>query len=156
MLHTGWLQENPGQVTQCICFQGAEHGLLGCRSLVEEEAVDVNLRDAWDAVPLYYACRSGKRFARHCQVEVRMHDDYNQSAHPRLLSFVHSRLSLMIYMTFLLLHYTSLQLHYNCGNLHGMLLALDYNGHAWLSQRQHLGLQLACITKEPTALQAHL
>ncbi|DBA71696.1 TPA: hypothetical protein ACH3X2_001145 [Trebouxia sp. C0005] len=29
------------------------------RSLVEEEAVDVNLRDAWDAVPLYYACRSG-------------------------------------------------------------------------------------------------
>jgi len=66
MLHTGWLQEDPGQVTQCICFQGAEHGLLDCRSLVEEEAVDVNLRDAWDAVPLYYACRSGKRFARHC------------------------------------------------------------------------------------------
>ena len=79
MLHTGWLQEDPGQVTQCICFQGAEHGLLDCRSLVEEEAVDVNLRDAWDAMPLYYACRSGKRFARHCQVNIGIHDDYAQS-----------------------------------------------------------------------------
>ena len=39
---------------------------MDCRSLVEEEAVDVNLRDAWDAVPLYYACRSGKCFAGHC------------------------------------------------------------------------------------------
>lgn len=44
----------------CICFQEAEPGPMDCRSLVEEEAVDVNLRDAWDAVPLYYACRSGK------------------------------------------------------------------------------------------------
>ena len=35
--------------------------LLSCcgRSLVEEEAVDVNLRDTWDAVPLYYACLAG-------------------------------------------------------------------------------------------------
>ncbi|KAL3139201.1 hypothetical protein ABBQ32_005972 [Trebouxia sp. C0010 RCD-2024] len=32
---------------------------MDCRSLVEEEAVDVNLRDTWDAVPLYYACLAG-------------------------------------------------------------------------------------------------
>ena len=34
---------------------------MDCRSLVEEEAVDVNLRDNWDAVPLYYACLAGKQ-----------------------------------------------------------------------------------------------
>lgn len=50
----------------CICLQEAEPGLMDCRSLVEEEAVDVNLRDAWDAVPLYYACRSGKHSAVMC------------------------------------------------------------------------------------------
>lgn len=33
---------------------------MDCRSLVEEEAVDVNLRDTWDAVPLYYACLAGQ------------------------------------------------------------------------------------------------
>ena len=84
MLHTGWLQEDPGQVTRCICFQGAEHGLLDCRSLVEEEVVDVNLRDAWDAVPLYYACRSGKPFAKHCQVHIGIHGGYDQSGQPEI------------------------------------------------------------------------
>ena len=49
----------------CICVQEAEPGPMDCRSLVEEEAVDVNLRDAWDAVPLYYACRSGMQL-QHC------------------------------------------------------------------------------------------
>lgn len=34
--------------------------VLHCRSLVEDEAVDVNLRDTWDGVPLYYACLAGK------------------------------------------------------------------------------------------------
>ncbi len=104
MPHTGWLKENTVQVTQCICFQGAEHRLLDCRSLVEEEAVDVNLRDAWDAVPLYYACRSGKRFARHCQVKGCIMIMISQKK-PRLLSLVHSGLLLMIYTTSLLLHY---------------------------------------------------
>ena len=29
------------------------------RFLVEEEGVDVNQRDRWDSVPLYYACLAG-------------------------------------------------------------------------------------------------
>ena len=38
------------------------------KHLVEDEEVDVNRRDRWDSVPLYYACLAGdirlKRFAR--------------------------------------------------------------------------------------------
>lgn len=34
----------------------------GCgRHLVEVEGVDVNSRDRWDSVPLYYACACGAR-----------------------------------------------------------------------------------------------
>ena len=44
----------------CIDLQEAKQGQMDCRSLVEEEAVDVNLRDTWDAVPLYYACLAGQ------------------------------------------------------------------------------------------------
>lgn len=29
------------------------------RYLIEEEGVDVNRRDMWDAVPLYYSCLAG-------------------------------------------------------------------------------------------------
>lgn len=39
---------------------------MDCRSLVEEEAVDVNLRDSWDAVPLYYACLAGQQLCCRC------------------------------------------------------------------------------------------
>ena len=39
---------------------------MDCRSLVEEEAVDVNLRDTWDAVPLYYACLAGQQLHHSC------------------------------------------------------------------------------------------
>ena len=39
---------------------------MDCRSLVEEEAVDVNLRDSWDAVPLYYACLAGQQLVSVC------------------------------------------------------------------------------------------
>lgn len=43
-------------------------------------------------------------------------------------------------MNCLLLHYTLLQLHHKSGDLHGMLLALDYIGHESMSHRQRLGL----------------
>ena len=36
------------------------------RHLVEVEGVDVNSRDRWDSVPLYYACACGARALRHC------------------------------------------------------------------------------------------
>ena len=31
------------------------------KHLVEDEEVDVNRRDRWDSVPLYYACLAGAR-----------------------------------------------------------------------------------------------
>ena len=33
--------------------------LLLCRGCIDEGA-DVNARDLWDSVPLYYACKTGK------------------------------------------------------------------------------------------------
>ena len=36
-----------------------EKKLYYIRYLVEEESVDINQRDIWDAVPLYYACLCG-------------------------------------------------------------------------------------------------
>ena len=47
-----------------ILFQEAKQQRVDCRSLVEEEAVDVNLRDNWDGVPLYYACLAGQHAFR--------------------------------------------------------------------------------------------
>ena len=41
-------------------YQAARVGdLARIRFLVEEEGVDVNQRDRWDSVPLYYACLAG-------------------------------------------------------------------------------------------------
>lgn len=114
--------------------------------------MDVNLRDAWDAVPLYYACRSGKRFARHCQ-QIGMHDGYDQSGTTKVAELGSQQATVD---DSLLLHYTLLQLHHKSANLRGMLLAVDYSGHEQVSQRQHPELQLACLAKQPTAWRAHL
>lgn len=117
--------------------------------------MDVNLRDAWDAVPLYYACRSGKRLARHCQVDVVMLDD--RSGNTQTAELGSQQALSMIYTISLLLHYTLLQLHHSrlliCAAHYWLWTTMVMNG---CHQRQHLGLQLACIIKQSTALQAHL
>lgn len=41
-------------------YQAARVGDLDrIKHLVEEDGVDVNTRDRWDSVPLYYACLAG-------------------------------------------------------------------------------------------------
>ncbi len=41
-------------------YQAARVGDLDrIKHLVEEEGVDVNQRDRWDSVPLYYSCLAG-------------------------------------------------------------------------------------------------
>ena len=39
--------------------------LLLCRGCIDEGA-DVNARDLWDSVPLYYACKTGKHALAVC------------------------------------------------------------------------------------------
>ena len=51
-------------VTACQAGSAENHCALGltrllCRGCIDEGA-DVNARDLWDSVPLYYACKTGK------------------------------------------------------------------------------------------------
>lgn len=64
----------PSTLIAATCFTGPKADIYHAarvgdleriKHLVEEEEVDVNRRDRWDSVPLYYACLAGMR--AHCQ-----------------------------------------------------------------------------------------